>query len=91
MRILQENERYAIILADRTLVPKGGSCVEVEPYLDLFLELGRSMVEAGAEIYRVEDTIIRLCGAYEMRDVEVFAIRSLIVVSVKDGQGLPER
>ncbi len=61
--------------------------MEVEPYLDLFLELGRSMVEAGAEIYRVEDTIIRLCGAYEMRDVEVFAIRSLIVVSVKDGQG----
>lgn len=61
--------------------------MEVEPYLDLFLELGKSMVEAGAEIYRVEDTIFRLCSAYGMREIEVFAIRALIVVSVKDDQG----
>lgn len=60
---------------------------DVEPYLDLFLELGKSMVECGAEIYRVEDTIFRLCSAYGMKEIEVFAIRSLIVTSAKDGQG----
>lgn len=60
---------------------------DTETYLEVFLELGKSMVESGAEIYRVEDTIFRLCSAYGMEEIEIFAIRSLIVASVKDGKG----
>lgn len=59
----------------------------ITPYLDLFMEIGKEMLEAGAEIHRVEDTIFRLCHAYEMEGTEIFAIRSLILVSVKDGAG----
>lgn len=60
---------------------------DMSRYLDLFLEMGKSMMEAGAEVHRVEDTIYRLCAAYGMREIEIFAIRSLIVLSVKDGKG----
>lgn len=56
-------------------------------YLDLFLDIGQSMLEAGAEIHRVEDTIHRLCRAYDLERAEVFAIRALIVVTVKGGTG----
>ncbi len=60
---------------------------EQREYLDLFLSLGKAMLESGAEIFRVEDTISRLFQAYGMNDLEIFAIRSLIVVSARDGQG----
>lgn len=56
-------------------------------YLDWFLEIGKLMLESGAEIHRVEDTITRLCSAYHMKDIEIFAIRSLIVLSIKDAAG----
>ena len=38
--------------------------MEVSRYLDLFVDIGQAMLEAGAGIHRVEDTIYRLCGAY---------------------------
>lgn len=56
-------------------------------YLDLFLTIGKSMLESGAEIHRVEDSITRLFQAYGMESIEIFAIRSLIVVSAKDNTG----
>lgn len=56
-------------------------------YLDWFLEIGKLMLESGAEIHRVEDTVTRLCSAYHMKDIELFAIRSLIILSVKDAEG----
>lgn len=56
-------------------------------YLDLFLSIGKAMLESGAEIHRVEDSITRLFQAYGMEEIEIFAIRSLIVVSAKDQAG----
>lgn len=61
--------------------------VSKKVYLDLFLSIGKSMLESGAEIHRVEDSITRLFQAYGMEDIEIFAIRSLIVVSAKDNTG----
>ncbi len=56
-------------------------------YLDIFVDIGQGMLEAGAEIHRVEDTIHRLCRVYCMERVDVFAIRSLIVVTIKKSSG----
>lgn len=55
-------------------------------YLDIFVDIGQSMLEVGAEIHRVEDTICRLCSAYGLGRTDVFAIRALIVVTVR-GKG----
>lgn len=46
------------------------------------LEVGERIQTSGGEIGRVEDTIRRICVAYGARRVDVFAIMSLIVLSV---------
>ncbi|WP_195415911.1 threonine/serine exporter family protein [Enterocloster citroniae] len=55
--------------------------------LDLFVDIGQAMLEAGAEIHRVEDTIFRLCHAYELGKADIFAIRSLVLVTVREDTG----
>lgn len=46
------------------------------------LSIGEQMLICGAEVYRVEDTISRICRAYGMKRVDVFTITSSIVVTV---------
>jgi len=46
------------------------------------LNIGEQMLICGAEVYRVEDTIARICRAYGMKKVDVFTITSSIVVTV---------
>ena len=45
-----------------------------EKVLSLALDLGKNMVKCGAEINRVEETVVRICFAYGMRSVDVFSI-----------------
>lgn len=45
------------------------------------LDIGEAMLRSGAEILRVEDTIIRVCQTYGDGIVDVFTILSLIIVS----------
>jgi uncharacterized membrane protein YjjP (DUF1212 family) len=54
--------------------------------LYLALSIGESLLVSGAEISRVEDTICRICKAYGAEYVDVFAITSSIVVSIRTGQ-----
>ena len=61
--------------------------MEVNRYLDLFVDIGQAMLEAGAEIHRVEDTIYRLCSAYGLGRADIFAIRSLILVTIREDTG----
>ena len=52
--------------------------LRVEEILDIALDVGVAMLECGAEVHRVEDTMTRICKAYGAREIEVFAITSLI-------------
>ncbi len=61
---------------------------ETEKLLDVITDLGRLMLMSGAEINRVEDTLTRLCKAYNLDHVDVFSITSLIIVSAKDKDGV---
>lgn len=45
------------------------------------LDIGEAMLRSGAEVLRVEDTIMRICSAYGGGTVDVFTILSLIIVS----------
>ena len=60
---------------------------ETESYanylLCLALDIGEGMLKCGAEVHRVENAIERVCYAYGAVHVEVFAITSLIVASVR--------
>ena len=48
----------------------------------LAVRAGEIMMKSGAEIYRVEDTIVRICKACDIDNVEVFAMPTGIFVTL---------
>lgn len=60
---------------------------ECDVFLEDVLEIGRRLVETGAEVRRVEDTITRICTAYGFDDCEIYAVTSLIVATIKGPDG----
>ncbi len=55
--------------------------------LSLAMDIGKSMVRCGAEINRVEETVLRICRAYGMQQTDVFSIVSVIVATTRDQSG----
>ncbi len=51
------------------------------------ISIGRRLLENGAEIYRVEESIRRICFAYGVESVDIYAIPSNIIVSVLNEKG----
>jgi uncharacterized membrane protein YjjP (DUF1212 family) len=47
------------------------------------LDIGEQMLISGAEVSRVEDTISRICKAYQVKRVDVFSITSNIIVTIQ--------
>ena len=60
---------------------------DYDDVLDTVLDIGSRLLEAGAEVRRVEDTIERLCLAYGAHDVDVFSIVVLIGVTSEGPNG----
>lgn len=54
---------------------------------DLFLDMGEALIFSGAEISRVEDTITRMSKAYGAKETEIFALTSILLLTVKFGDG----
>lgn len=52
--------------------------------LSLSLDIGEAMIKCGGEVSRVEDTIKRICKSYGVLYIEVYAINSLIVATLRD-------
>ena len=63
-----------------------------ERRLSSIMEIGELLLESGAEVDRVEDTISRLCQAYGYARADVFCIISSIIVTVHcpDGEILTQ-
>lgn len=51
--------------------------------MNCLLDMGQLLLESGAEISRVEDTLSRMAKAYGCTHIEVFAITSIISLSVE--------
>ena len=51
--------------------------------LHIFLNMGEKLMGCGAEVKRVEDTLIRLGNAYGAVKMNVFVITSSIVVTME--------
>ncbi len=45
-------------------------------------EIGRLLLKHGAEIYRVEESLERMCQSYDFQDIGVFALPSYFTLSV---------
>lgn len=54
--------------------------------LTLSVEIGDAMLRSGAEIYRVEDTVIHILEAYEIEHFDVYVLSNGIFASANEGQ-----
>ena len=59
---------------------------QLKEILSLSLDVGEAMVKCGGEISRVEDTITRICKAYGVKYIEVYATNSLLLATLRDDQ-----
>lgn len=62
---------------------------EVDYIVDFASLLGRSMLECGAEIERVNETIESICRAYNLNDISVYSTSAYIFVSARSGLDSP--
>lgn len=58
--------------------------------LDMAVDLGYELAMAGAETFRVEESISRVLAAYGVES-EVFAITNYLMVSIITDDGTPMR
>ncbi|MBE6774196.1 MAG: threonine/serine exporter family protein [Clostridia bacterium] len=58
-----------------------------EKILSLALDLGKSMVQCGAEINRVEETVRHICSAYGIHKTQVFSVISMVYATVIEKNG----
>lgn len=68
------------------------ACEEQKLFLKIVLDIAESMMQSGAEIDRVENTVNRMAKAYGVTRVDTFAIISSIVVTIEmpDGETLTQ-
>ena len=57
--------------------------------LNLVCEIGYLLLQSGAEIYRVEESIRRILAAYGAEDENVIALHSCIIVTIPEKDGTP--
>lgn len=51
--------------------------------LKLAVMLGAALMENGAEIYRVEESIIHVLRAYGLKRIDVYALPNIIIVTMR--------
>jgi uncharacterized membrane protein YjjP (DUF1212 family) len=56
--------------------------------IEVALKAGEILLTGGAEIYRVEDTVIRICKSYNV-EAECFVLPTGIFITVMDSEGNP--
>lgn len=74
-------------MQDNKAAEKQGREATNEQILSLALDLAKSMVQCGAEINRVEETVRHVCCAYGLSRTEVFSIISMVYATVIDKNG----
>lgn len=60
--------------------------MSAEEIFTVAMDIGDSMLTVGAEVNRVEDTVIRICRAYGVV-AEVFSVTSLIIATARTKEG----
>ena len=61
------------------------SVIDVKKVVDLALEAGRILLKNGAEIFRVDETITRICRRFHVEYVDTFILSHAIFVSAENG------
>lgn len=57
--------------------------------LEITSEIGKKLLMCGAEVYRVEESIRRICSSYGYENAEAFAIPRTIIITITDKENIP--
>ena len=60
--------------------------VVTKEVLTLAVEIGDALLRNGAEVYRVEDTVLHILEAYEIKDCDVYVLSNGIFASANEGK-----
>ena len=63
------------------------SAYTAEYILGKALDIGENIIRCGGESHRIEDTVTRICTAYGAVHTDVFALPSLVIASIRLGDG----
>lgn len=61
---------------------------DVEYILDFTANLGSCMLNTGANLERVNDTMNRICLSYRLHSISIFALNSIIIISAKSSDNI---
>lgn len=79
---------YVILLLIYLKIGDKVTKTDTSKLLSYILEILEMMVESGAEIYRVEESAVRICKAYGIGRADIFATTSNIIISVESFDGV---
>lgn len=60
---------------------------EIDLILDFAVHLGQQLLESGANLERVNDTIYRICSSYRLKEVSLFSLNGLLLLSAASPDG----
>lgn len=63
------------------------STMSIEKILSYALDIAENMLRCNAEINRIEDTVTRICKSYGDVKTDVFAIKTLIIATIRNEKG----
>ena len=61
--------------------------LDVKRVVDMAMHAGRILLKNGGEIFRVEETIKRICGRFHVNHVDIFSMSHGIFVSAENENG----
>lgn len=61
--------------------------MDINRIMNVAAYAGKIILESGGEIYRVEETIVRICSAYNINNAQPFATPTVIIVSASNEYG----
>ncbi len=57
--------------------------------ISIAMTIGDMLLENGAETYRVEESMFRICDAYGIEDAEIFAVPTTIIITIREENAAP--
>lgn len=60
---------------------------EIQDVLEFAVEMGKTLLRNGAEIFRVEETITHVCNHYQVKDLNLFVLSNgIFITAEKEGK-----
>ncbi|NLK85900.1 MAG: threonine/serine exporter family protein [Clostridiaceae bacterium] len=81
-----KSKQELYVLYEKVRSVPGGVCLQTTELMNIALKAGEIMLTSGAEIYRVEETIVRICNSYDFK-CESFVLPTGIFISIENEDG----